>query len=176
MNPEILILFGFIGTIIIFSPFLIIRIKEKARKLKERKKEEIKVVKICGGLKKPKPKKPKPTQSTQLKPKKEWEPPKPIIIPARKIKKPKTPKKKIIEIPEIEERDLSEEKIKSKWLPLIQKLEREGELTIDGNFHFGSLRGYDIALKLKKDLKRLGYNIYLEGDEKRCRITYTRRE
>lgn len=174
MNPEISILFGFIGTIIIFSPFLIIRIREKVRKLKERKKEEIKIIKICGGLKKPKPKKPKPTQPTQLKPE-EWEPPKPIIIPARKIKKPKTPKKKI-EIPEIEKRDLSKEKIKSKWLPLIQKLEREGEITIDGNFHFGSLRGYDIALRLKKDLKRLGYNICLEGDEKRCRITFIGRE
>lgn len=174
-NPEILLLFGILGLMIIFSPFIIFELKRKIKRFIEKRKrtKTQSIIKICGGLPKPKtkPSKSKPITQKPV----EWEPPKPITVPIKKIKKPKIPKKKEIELPKVEERDLSEEKIKSKWLPLIEKLEREGEIEIDSNFHYGSLRGYDIALKLKKDLKRLGYNIHLKGDEKRCRITYTRK-
>ena len=166
-NPEVAIAIGLVGVFLIFLPFLISRIyRSLHRKLKSLKKEEYKVV-ICGGLRKPKVKVPKPSEPA--KPKVEdWTPAGPIIIPARKIKKPKIIKKKTIEIPKIEKRDLTREKIIAKWKPLLEILEKEGEIAIDSNFHYGGLRGYDVATKLKKDLKKIGIKTKIKGDEKRA--------
>ena len=167
-NPEISIVIGLVGVFLIFSPFLISYIyRSLHRKLKSLKKEKP-VVKICGRLPKPKVKVPKPKPT---KPKAEdWTPLEPIQIPVRKIKKPKVIRRKIIEIPEIKERDLTREKLLAKWKPLLQELESKGEVVIDGNTHYGSLRGYDIVLKAKKELKMLGYKIKVEGDEKLAKI------
>jgi len=168
-NPEVVIAMGLLGVFLIFLPFLISRIyRSLHRKLKSLKKEEYRVV-ICGGLRKPKVRVPKPSEPA--KPKiEDWTPPGPIRIPARKIKKPKTIKKKTIEIPKIEDRDLTREKIIAKWRPLLKVLEEKGEITIDSNFHYGGLRGYDIATKLKKDLKKLGYKTKIKGDEKQAKV------
>ena len=172
-NPEIVIVMGLVGVFLIFLPFLISRIyRSLQRKLQSLKKEEPRIV-ICGGLKKPKVRVPKPPEP--VKPRTvDWIPPGPIKIPTRKIKKPKIIKKKTIEIPKIEEKDLTREKLIAKWKPLLEVLEARGEITIDSNFHYGGLRGYDIATKLKKDLKKLGYKIKVKGDEKQVKVILQR--
>jgi len=169
-NPEIIIVMGLVGVFLIFLPFLISRIyRSLHRKLKSLKKKKP-VVKICGGLRKPRVRVPKPSIPAKHRVE-DWTPPGPIEIPARKIKKPKVVKKKVIEIPKIEERDLTREKLLAKWKPLLQELENKGEVVIDGNMHYGGLRGYDIVLKAKKELKLLGYKVKVKGDEKQAKIS-----
>ena len=71
-------------------------------------------------------------------------------IKYEKIKKPKETKKielKTKKIKEVPQRDLSN---------FIEKLNKKGYIEVTDDTHFGSLRGYDILLYLKRELKKRG--------------------
>lgn len=47
----------------------------------------------------------------------------------------------------------------AKWRPFIRSLKIHGTVFINRNEYYGSLRGIDIILHAKKDLRRLGYGV-----------------
>jgi len=50
-------------------------------------------------------------------------------------------------------------RLQAKWRLLVGRLERHGTVFIGRNEYYGSLRGIDIILHAKKDLRRLGYDV-----------------
>lgn len=91
-----------------------------------------------------------------------------IPIIKKSVKKPKLPKPKKIdlilnEIKSISypKEDLNKKLLEERWSWLLSQLKEGKKVRIDCNYHFGELRGNDILLKAKKDLKRLGYKVKL---------------
>jgi len=133
---------------ILFILFPIIKkIVEKLHKKPELQKPEL----IKKSKKKPKKKKIKKIEiPTYTKIESKGELFKRLGIKYEKIKKPKETKKielKTKKIKEIPQRDLSN---------FIEKLNKKGYIEITDDTHFGSLRGHDILLYLKRELKKRG--------------------
>lgn len=164
-NAEIIVKLqiGTVVTIILLFVFMHLyrKLKIFIENWKKRKKKH--EVVICGGLKTSKRRRRRKKYiitSDYISPT--------IPIIKKSVKKPKLPKPKKIdlilnEIKSISypKEDLNKKLLEERWSWLLSQLKEGKKVRIDCNYHFGELRGNDILLKAKKDLKRLGYKVKL---------------
>ena len=67
--------------------------------------------------------------------------------------------KKLIKSVGVDEYVVRNEMLRTKWNSLIRVLESDGKVFVSRHAHYGGIRGNDILLIAKRDLRRIGYNV-----------------
>jgi len=71
---------------------------------------------------------------------------------------------------------LKHEILMAKWRPFIRLLKERGTIDVNRNVYYGSLRGIDVILHAKRDLRRLGYDVSIKTKGRDGSITLNRGE
>lgn len=113
-------------------------------------------LKICGGM---------PTRKGHKEPKRHVTPSRhECRITKRKVRVGKRRKKEFT-LKRAQENSSEREHLEIKWRQVIRMLDMNGRVMVTRHSHFGSLRGIDILLNAKRDLKRLGINVSIKKDD-----------